>query len=767
MDRVRLKAFAIGGCLSLLAAASSFVPTVRDWEEGFDLHALFRARGSRPAPRDVVLVPIDRKAARSLFLPNSAAEFERCRGLRLGQATFGYRNLDPPDVLTRWPRCLHARVLEALAPALPEVVVMDISFRPRSDPGGVFAEQDRRLAAAMRHIGKVLLALKIRGQGDAGERAQPIAADIESAAVATAPFLLFGDRLRRADKYCTFKEDGDWTGPCLPAIAYQVASLAVYTRLHDLLQRAAPHDVDLLPAHAEALLANRGLRSSVWLIRHLATSDRQVPERLRALLETARAGDSAAPPTRLRRLVDVYLGAGVRYLNFYGAPGAFTTLRYERLAAGTEALHPAPGSLRGKAVFIGFAEYEQAEAYEHFTTPFTTDEGIKLSGVELAATAYANLLDGSALVRPERWQRALIALALGGLCALLFATVSLPLAVSMCAMLWVSYLGAAVGLFGRYALWLPLLVPLGASIPLAGGAGLYLELTRQRNRTRRALGALLPGRLVDRIVDRNEELAQLRESVYGSCVFTDMQRYSALFKDHSPDQVAHILDTYFQALFPVVQQVGGETIDVLGDAMLAVWAEREPDPLSRERACMAALQLAAAAEHFRESHADVAIRTRIGVDYGRMTLGMVGSPLHLEYRPVGEPPNIASRLQELGKQLGSPLLVSEPVIAGLERFVVRDLGLFVLRGLPHPTRVYALVGERGKVASQTLDLCAAFAAALAHYHAGRRADAQRGFARLLRDHPGDGPALFYEALCAGGRFHGTAPIRVAEALHTP
>jgi CHASE2 domain-containing sensor protein len=322
VDRVRLKALAIGGCLSLLAAASSFVPTVWRWEEGVDLHVLFRARGARAVPDDVILIPIDRKAARRLFLPQAAGEFERCSDVRLDQALPGYRNPDPPDVLARWPRCLHARALGALADARPDVVVMDISFRPRNDPGGVFADQDRQLAAAMRDAGKVVLTLKIRSERHAGERAQPIAADIEAAAVALAPFLLHGDQLQRADKYCTFKEDGDWTGPCLPTIAHQVASLAVYPQLRDLLQRSASKNVDLIPAHADALLADGALLPSVKLIRHIATSDPHTRERASALLASERTTRPAESRRQLqslqflrssRRICDAALrGAGCR-----------------------------------------------------------------------------------------------------------------------------------------------------------------------------------------------------------------------------------------------------------------------------------------------------------------------------------------------------------------------------------------------------------------------------------------------------------------------
>jgi len=763
VDRVRLKALAIGSCLSVLVAATGFVPIVWDWEEGIDLQVLFRARGPRAVPDGVVLVPIDRKAARSIFLPQSADEFERCRDVRVHEAPAGYRNPDPPDVLTRWPRCLHARVLEALAPAQPDVVVMDISFRPRSDPGGVFSEQDRQLASAMRKAGNVVLAVKITGGSNAREQAQPIAAEIKAAAVALAPFLLLGDQLQRADKYCTFKEGGDWTGPCLPAVALQAASLAVYPQLRDLLRRATVRDADLIPAHADALLADGALRPSVMLMRNIATSDRDTAVRVRAQLAARRSLGSGTLQQRLTRLGDVYVGAGIRYLNFYGPPGGFPVLRYEALLAGSEP-QLAFGSLRGKAVFIGFAEYEQAEPSDHFTTPFTTRESIKLSGVELAATAYANLLDGSDIATASQWQRASIALSLGVLCTLLFAFTPLPVASTTCLLLWIAYFGAALAVFKYNALWLPMLVPLGFSIPLAAGSGLYFEISRQRDRTRRALGALLPARLVERIIDRNEELAQLRETVYGSCVFTDMHRYTALFKDHSPDEVARILDSYFQTLFPVVQEVGGETVDVLGDAMLAIWAGAEPDPALRERACMAALQLAAAAERFRKVESGAPIRTRIGVDFGQMSLGMLGSALHFEYRPTGEPPNIASRLQELGKEdwLDTQLLASEAAISGLDRFLVRDLGLYALRNLPHPTRVYELMGERANATRAALNLSASFANALAAYQAGRYVDARIKLEQMLRDHPGgDGPTRYYWRLCTEGRHYGAAPIPVA------
>jgi len=755
----RVRALIIGVCVALLAAAASVVPIAWSWEEGVDLYLLFRARGPRPVPDDVVLIPIDGQATRRLFLPAAAEDFERCRDVRLDEALPGYRNPDPPEILTRFPRCLHARALQALALAKPEAVIMDISFRPRSDPSGAFSDQDRELAAAMRAVGKIVLVRKIKSDPKQEERAQPIAGEIETAALAIAPFLVVGDQLQRADKFCTFKEDHGWAGPCLPAVAHQVASLAIYPELRKLLGLAASENVDLMPAHDDALVADGALQAPVRLIRHLAISDKRTGVRVRELLASA---DST--PGRLQSLTEIYLGPGTRYFNFYGPPPAFPILRYETLVAGPEAARPSPGSLRGKVVFIGFAEYDNPEPIEHFTTPFTTAESIKLSGVELAATAYANLQDGSAVEPVAWWARALIVLLLSFVCTLLCVTLRAAHALPLCLAVGLAYFAAALGLFDRYALWLPLLMPLGFAAPVAVSAGIassQIELKRRLDRSYQVLVALLPRRVVDRIINDNQKLAeqlgQLREKVYGTCVFTDLQGFTAFGEERPPDEVARVMSEYFQALFLVVEKIGGETSDTAGDGMLAVWADIKPDAALHRRACSAALQLAEAAERFS------ALPTRIGVDYGPMSRGMLGGSFHVEYRHMGDVPNTANRLQRLSKQLGARLLVSEAVIKGLDGpdgFLVRHVGHFKLPGKEHPTQVYQLIGERVGAEPQQLRLCETFAEALAEYQKGDCASARALLEALLLSHPGDGPALFYARLCTQSRSYGTGPIPV-------
>lgn len=683
----RTRALATGACLSVVVAGAGALPFLWSSQEAVDLDLLFRARGARPAPAEVLLVPIDARAAKRLFLPAAAEDFERCGDVRV-EPTAGYRNPDPPDILARWPRCLHARALEALAAAQPDAVVMDISFRPRSDPGQVFGEQDRRLAEAMRKLANVVLIRKIRLDANAGAPAQPIAGEIESAAVAIAPFLILGDQLQRADKFCTFMEAGPWSGPCLPAVVQQLASLESYAELHRLLGAAGSKNLDLVPAAASGLLSQGALHVPVRLLRHFATAESEIASRLRAAV-------SIENPVResLMRLADVYFGAPTRYFNFYGPPGAFQTLRYEALVA--DAARFKPASLRGKVVFIGFAEQDRPESIEHFTTPFTTEQSVKLSGVELAATAYANLRDGSAIEPAPAWLRALIALAIGLACTALCVAFRPAPAIALGALLAAAYFAGALIAFERYTAWLPLLMPLGVALPATLGAGLaawFLEREGDIQHRERVISVTLPPHVVRRVLEEKAELGDLEEVVHGACVSTDIQNYTRWAARRRPEAVREVMDAYFAELKRVAREFGVDSIDTGGDSMMAVWIDREKSKLLRARVCAAALALADAAERFHRLHRRRNLRTRVGAHYGPIDIAMSEGPIQKEYRAVGDVPNTASRIQQLGKELGARVLVSAALARGVKGLRTRDHGHIRLRGKLDTSHVYELFG---------------------------------------------------------------------------
>ena len=85
----------------------------------------------------------------------------------------------------------------------------------------------------------------------------------------------------------------------------------------------------------------------------------------------------------------LYTGATYPYLNFYGPPGSIETLPIQDVLDGSVDII---AKLRGKVVFIGYAGTYQPKQRDGFYTTFSQPNGLDLSGVEIAATAFANLL---------------------------------------------------------------------------------------------------------------------------------------------------------------------------------------------------------------------------------------------------------------------------------------------------------------------------------------------------------------------------------------
>jgi adenylate cyclase len=260
-------------------------------------------------------------------------------------------------------------------------------------------------------------------------------------------------------------------------------------------------------------------------------------------------------------------------------------------------------------------------------------------------------------------------------------------------------------------------------------------------------GLFLPRNVLERLVHNAERMAWFRESVFGACVATDGERYTALADRMNPEELARFLNRYFETLFPPVASTEGWVSDVIGDAMLAVWAEPRPSIEVRRRACYAALEMLAASERFNQESTGARMPTRIGVDFGPLSLTTIGAGSHWEYRPVGAVPTTANRLQDLNKRLGTRLLVSESAAGGLDDLALRDLGWFLLRGKSAPTRVFELLCERSQASREQLQLCLEFAQALESFQSGRLDEARALFDNFLTLYPGDGPSAYFARLC--------------------
>src|SRR5439155_20141660 len=273
----------------------------------------------------------------------------------------------------------------------------------------------------------------------------------------------------------------------------------------------------------------------------------------------------------MKALIKLYLQGDMQYLNYYGQPGHIRTLSYHQalaLAEGPYAVH----EFGGKAAFIGLSEFPQMDRQDNHVTVFSVrNEGLDFSGVEIAATAFANLLHDS----PVRQPALIINLALlflwgtslGAVCRLpsLRRTTIVAIGAAL------AYGTCAVYLFATQDLWLPLVIPLTVQAPLALGVTVltrYRNVRREREHIRRAFGHYLPGPVVEQLAKSLADVTAANRLVYGTCVATDAERYTTIAEGMDPIALARLMNDYYQAIFVPVERLGGFISDVVGDAAL-------------------------------------------------------------------------------------------------------------------------------------------------------------------------------------------------------
>jgi adenylate cyclase len=239
----------------------------------------------------------------------------------------------------------------------------------------------------------------------------------------------------------------------------------------------------------------------------------------------------------------------------------------------------------------------------------------------------------------------------------------------------------------------------------------------------------------------------IRRNCLAACAMTDAEGYTSVAEGMDPLKLVEFVNSYFKALFGAVLSNGGVVVDVKGDGILAVWTSDSPDIALRARVCKGCLQMLEATNQFNKSFPGRCLPTRIGVDFGPIALANVGAFARYEYRAIGDTVNTCSRLEQLNKKLGTHLLVSEQLAAGVDEFLFRDLGYFMLRGKRSQLRVLELVAERTRATREQAELCRTFKLAVAAYERGRMEEAWLRFSALRARYPEDGASRFFLRRC--------------------
>jgi adenylate cyclase len=209
----------------------------------------------------------------------------------------------------------------------------------------------------------------------------------------------------------------------------------------------------------------------------------------------------------------------------------------------------------------------------------------------------------------------------------------------------------------------------------------------------------VPKSLLPILLRRDEPTLEPREPEV-SVLFTDIVGFSHAAQHLEAPHLADFLNRHFALLGECIQAEGGTIDKYIGDSVMAFWGAPLPQADHAERACRAALAIAAslAADNERRHAKDrPPVRIRLGLHCGTALAGNIGAPGRINYTLVGDTVNVAQRLEQFGRQVDDAvadvvIIASADIIARIPDDVARQpLGAQLLPGRASETEVFRLL----------------------------------------------------------------------------
>jgi class 3 adenylate cyclase len=189
----------------------------------------------------------------------------------------------------------------------------------------------------------------------------------------------------------------------------------------------------------------------------------------------------------------------------------------------------------------------------------------------------------------------------------------------------------------------------------------------ERRRIREAFGRYVNPEIRDKIM--SGEIPLEGERTEATLLFVDLRGFTTYVEHHEPEEVIRSMRAYFTAMETAVRSQKGLVLQYVGDEMETVFGIPLHDPDHADRAVRAALDMRRNLEALNRERADQGkqpFRHGVGIHTGMVLAGITGSEDRLSYALIGDTVNLAARIEDLARDLGCDILVSEETVGRLK-----------------------------------------------------------------------------------------------------
>ena len=212
------------------------------------------------------------------------------------------------------------------------------------------------------------------------------------------------------------------------------------------------------------------------------------------------------------------------------------------------------------------------------------------------------------------------------------------------------------------------------------------EVVEQLNFIREIFGKYVPESVAKQIVAGKGMLEPTQTTA--TILYSDIESFTSTAESVPPAQVVQMLNEYFPTVIEPITRRGGVVNQFQGDAMLVTFNVPVQDPQHADHAVRAALEIQEVLKE--KTFAGITLRTRIGINTGEVIAGNVGTGDRINYTVHGDAVNLAARLEQLNKQHGTLVLISDSTTALLEEeYAIEPLGEVEVRGKTQAVRIFS------------------------------------------------------------------------------
>ncbi len=223
----------------------------------------------------------------------------------------------------------------------------------------------------------------------------------------------------------------------------------------------------------------------------------------------------------------------------------------------------------------------------------------------------------------------------------------------------------------------------------------YLIEDNKKAKIQKAMGKYLSYDVMENVVKNIDNISLGGKRANVTVLFADIRNFTSISENMEADLVTKILNEYFSALVPIVEEHNGILNKFMGDAVLAIFGEPKKSDNHALDAVKCAYKMLKKVKYLQEKWLDEGkpkIEIGVGISTGDVFIGNIGSQDRLEYTVIGDTVNTASRIENYNKVYKTNFLISETTYKQVQEYVdVITIKNVVIRGKTNKINIYEVI----------------------------------------------------------------------------